>query len=143
MTVGLDCILGRNTGVYASPTWSSILAVKDLTLPMEITKVPKDSRASPFKQNAIGQIAYSLSFGIVRDDDKTSYVALRTAALSRTPVDLAVADGAIATTGTTYIRLQLAIAKFEEKQNLEGAIEADVELTVNDGVTHPPIAVTV
>lgn len=143
MTVGLDCILGRNTGAYSSPTWSSVLAVKDLTVPGEATKIDKSSRASIFKQYTMGQIALSLSFGLIRDDDKTSYTAFRTAFLGRTTVDLAIADGVIATTGTIYMRMQLGVAKFEEKQGLEGAIEADVELVPTDGVTHPPAMVTV
>lgn len=143
MPVGLDGIAYRNTGSHGSPTWSAILSVKDVTLPMSATKVDASSRAATIKQHKVGQVEMGIAFPMVRDDDKTNYVAIRSACLARTPLDIAIADGPIATTGTVYCRMQVGVFKFEEKQPLEGVFESDIELGNTDAVTNPPVFVTV
>ena len=44
--LGLDCVLHRNTGSYATPTWNACPNVKDLTLSMEKSEADVTTRAS-------------------------------------------------------------------------------------------------
>lgn len=143
MTVGLDNKLYKNTGTYGSPTWTEMTSVKDLSMPIEKNSSPATSRASAFEMMAEGLIKIGLNFTMLRDADATGYGAIRAAAIARgTTFDMAIASGAIATTGTVYLRADFAIFGFTQKEDLEDPVTADVTANLIYS-SHSPAVTTV
>ena len=48
--VGIDCKLYRNTGTYASPTWSEIPLTRDLTLKRSAGKADSTARDATYDE---------------------------------------------------------------------------------------------
>lgn len=144
MPSGLDCYFYRDTGTYGSPVWTLQPAVRDLSKSGETGMADGSSRTTRFKTWVRTLKDIGLSFGYVKKTaDATNYAAWRSAWLADTDLDLAIADGPIATTGTNYVRIQMGISKWEETEPLENVVMAQIELKVTDGDTHPPAVVTV
>jgi hypothetical protein len=123
--VGLDMYLYRNTGSYGTPTWVVVENVRDLNGADSMAEADVSRRGtavtgSGFKQNEPTLREMSFDWEMVRDEADADFTALRTAYAARTLVEFAFADGAIATTGTNYFRIECKIFGFERSEPLEG-----------------------
>lgn len=103
---GGECKLYYNTGTFGSPTWTEIPGVIDLNWAMDATYADISSRRSIFRMEAKALTGLTVNWGYRRRQgvSDTVFTALRGYALARTKFELAIADGAIATTGTQYLR---------------------------------------
>jgi len=102
LKVGQDHKLYYNTGTNASPTWVLICIVGDVSLNISIGNAEIDLRCSNYLMGLPAKIEAGLDFTMARDIGGTIHDALRAIALARTPTQFAVANAAIATTGTQY-----------------------------------------
>lgn len=141
--VGLDGILYYDTATYASPTWAILPNVKDLQIPGDVGSAEGSSRAARWKSFERTLRELGLSFGYIKKVGDTLYALLQTNFFTDVNMDVAIADGPIATTGTKYIRIQLGIFKWEQVEPLEGIVMANIEMKCVDGITHPPVVTTV
>lgn len=103
--LGKDCRLYRNTGTAGSPTWNECPNVEDLGLDVSHDEVEVSIRASGgVKWFEAGMRADAIEFSSLRDTDDADQTAFFTAAMARTSIDFAVAEGNIATAGTRFYR---------------------------------------
>lgn len=126
---GLDCRTYRNTGTWASPTWNEITLAKDVSLDISKSKASAKSRLSAYSFNWHGMVDAPITLNIIADPAVDDYDVLKDAAVSRTTVlDVALANGAIATTGTRYFRAEYGVFGWKQGQPLEDLETIDVEL---------------
>jgi len=120
--VGLDMKLYYNSATFASPTWVLLANVRDLTGPDSFSEADVSKRGSGRKQTEPALRDISIEWEMVYDDlDVTGFVEMQTRYYNRTLTELALADAAIATSGTHYLRVECKLLKFERNEALEGA----------------------
>ena len=123
-----DAKLYYNTGTYASPTWSEISNVKDLTLNLDKDETDVTTRASGgFKEFVDGLIDAGIEWGMLWDDNDTPFAAIRTAFFDKTAVEFLVLDGDVATSGNEGLRVTCMIKSFTRNETLGEALMIDVE----------------
>jgi hypothetical protein len=105
-TVGREAKTYYNTGSFASPTWTLIDRIVDLDWDMPARWADISSRWSLWAMEAKALIGLVVNFGYRRRQgmSDTVFTALRGYAIGTTKQELALADGAIATTTTQYLR---------------------------------------
>lgn len=127
--MGKDAKLYRNTGTNASPTWNEIPNCRDLSLGDSMTEVDVSARdGGGFNLVDVALQALELSFQMVGDYADADFVALQTAYYARTAIIFATASGAIATSGTQYVKLPAKITKFEKGEELDGVTMFDITI---------------
>jgi hypothetical protein len=126
MRVGTDCVLLRNTGTYGTPIWDAIGNTQDVTVALTKNEASVKVRGTQWEQVRgtikVGSIEWSMAY----DGADTDWIALKDAFLAGTAVDLAAADGPIATSGTVYYRQVSEITAFGRKEPLEEFLGTDV-----------------
>jgi hypothetical protein len=143
MKIGLEMKLYRNTGTYESPTWTEMTNVRDVTLNLEKGEADVTTRGSGGFRATKGTLKdASLEFESVYDPDDADYVALETAYFNDTALDVAVADGDIAVSGTKYIRAEMEVFSFSRSEPLEEGVTVSVSMKPTYSA-HPPAQVTV
>lgn len=123
---GLECKAYYNTGTFASPTWTLITRVIDLTYQMPAEWADVSSRASAWKMEAKTLTGLQVSFGYryINGTD-TVFAAIRGYAMATTKAELAIADDAIATTGTQYLRGTYQFEMGQTGQQLTSGVQVD------------------
>ena len=128
LRAGLSAKLYRNTATWGTPTWSEITPVKDLTLNLEMSVAEVKARLSAFVQNLTCLKSISVDFNMINDTSIANHGTLRDAFFAGTLVGFAVADDAIATSGTEHFRFEGYVTKWNVTQNLEEAMMVDATL---------------
>src|SRR5581483_8840149 len=127
--LGLSAVFALNTGSYGSPVYSGVTETRDLKLPADFKPADSSTRGMggyATKEPTLtdlsvqGQLLYNPS-------DSTVFAALMAAAYGKTPVEVAVADGPIATSGTSYLRFTGKFGKWEKGEELENVQMVDFE----------------
>jgi hypothetical protein len=121
--IGGDCKLYYDSASsVASPTWVLIPKAQDVNLPDSLEEVEASARHSKEKKYLGGQQDMGIEFGYLYDTaDDTVFAFLRTAYINRTPIQVAEADGAIATVGTTYGKNWYIVTSMPSAEELNGA----------------------
>jgi hypothetical protein len=126
MKVGTDCVLLRNTATYSAPTWDPIGNTQDVTITLTKNEATVKVRGTVWEQvrgtTKVGSVEFSMAYA----GDDTDWLSLRDAFMQGNAVDLAVADGPIATTGTIYYRQVSEVTAFSRKEPLEEFLGTDV-----------------
>lgn len=129
MLIGLDCVVQRNTGTYASPTWSAITTISEVTVSAERGKADVSTRGSGGWKMEKGTLkSLSLEFDIKDKNGDTEFNAIREAYLNGTQLDLAVTDLPIATSGAEGFRAYFEVESISRKEPLEDAVVYSVKL---------------
>lgn len=126
--VGLDQKIYRNTGTYGTPVWNEITITMDLTTNHESEKAEARIRGNSAVQTKPLHQRDPIDLTILADTAVDDYNALRDAWLNRTVLDLAVADGAIATTGTQYWRADYYAYGFARGEPIDGFATVNIPL---------------
>lgn len=127
--LGMQAKLYRNTGDYATPVWVELTNAKDVTLNLEKGEADVTTRGNNgWKATAATLKDMSVEFQMVYDTEDSSYSALEQAFFQDEIVEVAVADGVIATEGTKYIRASMEVFNFSRNEQNEEAITVDVTL---------------
>jgi len=118
----------RNTGSVATPVWSEIdevgdVSIADLTMNWAELKRRGNSFAKGLA-SIIGMIAVEarLIYGL----DATNYDAIRAAALAGTVEQYAIMNGDITTSGNEGMKIPLGVENFPWDQPLEDVVGHDV-----------------
>lgn len=111
--IGLDMKLYMNTGSYASPTWTLVKNVIDLKFDpgtaAEVQAKTRGDGTDDHDQWEPGLKAASYEWGMRWKKNDTELQAFVDAWKNRDMVELAFADGPIATAGTTFWRQECKI----------------------------------
>lgn len=127
--VGLDLVLYYNaSNSYNSPSWTALSTVKDLKWPFEKDKAQAFARLSGLKQHVRGLKGVPLEFNILRDLVLTDWATLQASFTADIVLDMAIANGPIATNGTIYFRADYMVFGFKANEPLAEASTADVEM---------------
>jgi len=128
--LGMNAKLYYNTATYGTPTWTLITNVRDLTLNLDSESADVTTRAnSGWKTEVVTLRSASITFQAIYDKSDTASQALFDAYLAGTIKDFAVADAAIATSGTEYFRAECYVKAATITQPLTDAIKHDFTLT--------------
>lgn len=135
VNAGVSCKLYYNSGTHGSPTWVAVDDAKDVMVNLGMGKAEVKRRGNGWVQTLPTLKTAPITFGMVREVANTPHNTLRDAYLNKTVMDFAVADGAIATTGTQYFRADYYLYAFPINQPLEEAedinVEADLAVSSN------------
>lgn len=128
---GFECVMSYNSGTDASPAWVPMPMVRSLSETESYTKIDISTRASANKKYFAGQADVSVSFDYLyrKGETDTVFTFLQTSKDARAAVQFAIADGPIATSGTEYSKDFYQITKFDKKQDLDGVMIFDIELS--------------
>ena len=120
---GQDCKLYYDSASnVASPTWVLITKAKDVSVPSTADAADASARYSRYKKYVAGLVDESIQFGYqYSTDSDTIWDALKGAYVAGTSLQMAVADGAIATNGTTYHKDWYIFTEFSSEENLDGS----------------------
>lgn len=140
---GLDCELYRNTATWASPTWNVCDNVIDVTIPFARTKIEVKRRGSDYKKYLGGLIDAPVTVKMIADEAETDYMAFKAAFLAKTAVNLAIADGAIATAGTVYHKADFVVLDMQIGEPLEDVRTVDIVFGYDARSANEPTNVTV
>lgn len=137
--IGLDGKLYRNTGTYASPTWTEIDNVKDVSFSCDADKADVTTRRSDgWKEYLMTLFDAGIEFEMVWDTEDANFTAIQDAFFSRGNLDIAVMDGDIAVDGAEGLRATVGVAKFGRKEPLAEAMTVDVSLVPVKNDNSPP-----
>jgi TP901-1 family phage major tail protein len=119
--------LYQNTGSYASPTWSLMGNVKDVTLNLETGEADVTTRGNDGWRATVATLREaSVEFEMIWDPSDAGFTAIQTAFFANSMVELAVMDGDITTAGSQGLRATCMITSFSRAEALEEAITASV-----------------
>lgn len=111
LKIGADFKLYYNTGTDASPTWVLVEIVGDVTVPLSLSTAEIKLRASSWDLGLPARHSAGFEFFLANDIDGTEWEALRGYFFSKTVVQYASTNGAIAASGVEYFS---AFAHFED-----------------------------
>jgi len=117
--LGANATINRNTASYGSPTWDQITIAKDVQIPTSMEEADASCKASLVKMMEPTLMALGVEFDIVEDVGQADYVALRTAFLARSSLDIKLCSNTIAT-GEYSIRADMKVFKWDRKEDLNG-----------------------
>lgn len=103
---GREAKLYYNSGTFGSPTWTEVPRVVDLNWDIPATWADVSSRWSLWRMEAKALQGLTVTFGYRRRQGVSDavFTALRGYGIGTTKQELAISDGAIATTGSQYLR---------------------------------------
>jgi hypothetical protein len=129
---GHKCKLYRNTGTHAVPVWAEIKGVGDVSIAdLSYGAAELKHRGSNFTKQLPTLIqAINVDVQLLHGVDTTNYDAIRTAFFAATINEYAVADGAIATTGTQAFIFPAFWSDFPWNQPLEEVTMHDARLSI-------------
>ena len=137
MKLGINGKLYKNDGDYATPTWTEITNVRDLTLNMDAAEADATTRANNrWRATAAALRDASVEFEMVWDTADAGFQAIRDAWKNGADLEMAVVDGDIATSGTEGLRATFAITGFNRNEPLEDTMTANV--TIKPGYSANP-----
>lgn len=136
--LGLNAKLYRNTADPATPAWSEITNVRDVTLNLEAGEADVSTRGNNGWRATVATLKdASVEFEMVWNAQDTNFAALRDAFLTNGSVELAVMDGDITTSGTEGLRALFTVSGFSRSEPLEEAITASVTVKPTLSTTPP------
>jgi|SRR5690606_22801541 len=122
-----DAKLYYNAGTYATPTWTEIDNVRDLTLNVTKDEVDVSTRGGGgWREFVDGLKDASVEFAMVWDDDDAAFTAIKNAFLNNTAVEFLVLDGAYNSSGSQGLRATCMVSSFTRNETLGEALMVDV-----------------
>lgn len=122
----------RNSGTHASPTWTEISEVGDVSIPdLSMGMAELKRRANNFTKNLATLIqAMAVEFRYHSGLGATMFGNLKTDFFAGTAREYAIMNGAIGTTGNQGLRMFAYVENFPWDQPLEDVPGHDVRLAI-------------
>lgn len=129
--MGVDSVMYRNTGTYASPTWTACTSVRNLKYDKDSSKAEVGARKhGGRKVYKKSRVDFSLDFDVLithndasNGDLPADVDAFLTAADAGSSVELLILDGPIATDGNRGHRAHILLDKTSEDQGIDGEVK--------------------
>jgi hypothetical protein len=109
-----------NSATYGSPTWVLVTLARDVNINTTAEEGDSSSRVSELGTTEPTLTRIAIDFELINDPANADIILLDTRFLAKTLTEFAFADGPIATTGTTYRRLETKLFEASEGQPLAG-----------------------
>jgi hypothetical protein len=118
---GKDAKLYNNSGTYGTPVWDEIAAVREIQVPDgDFEEIEASGRDYPLKLSEPGNFQFSIEGKIRTNESDTDFIALETAALAKSQLDIMILTGGSATNGNRGFRMDFKLHKFfGEDQNID------------------------
>lgn len=131
-TVGKNMKLYRNTGTVATPTWTEVAEIGDVSIPdLSRGLAELKRRSNDFVKNLAALIqSIAVEFTLVHGLDATNFDAIRQAFFNGTAEEYAVMNGDISTSGNEGLRVPVLVENFPWDQPLEEVSGHEVRLAV-------------
>ncbi len=127
--LGMEGKLYFNAGDYATPDWKELKNAKDVTLNLEKGEADVTTRGNAGWRATVGTLKEgSIEFEMVWDTEDEGFAALQNAWFGDTPIEMAVMDGPIATSGSQGLRATMSVISFSRKEPLEEAMSVSVSV---------------
>jgi len=131
-TTGFNNKLYRNTGSVATPVWSEVNQIGDVSidgLTRGLAELKR--RATQFTLNLPSLIqSITASFRLHHGLDSSTFTALRQAFFAATVIEWAIMDGDIDVAAAEGLRIPMLVSDFPWEQPLEDVSGHDVKLAV-------------
>ncbi len=126
---GLDAILYRDTANnVASPTWSAIDIVKDITIAADVGEADMSVRGVTIEMVVPTIIKFGFDLTILYQPNNAHYQALLAACFGRTWINLAAMNGNILTTGNDGAKGPWGVYNWTREEPLEGPLMIKMKL---------------
>lgn len=122
---GIDCKVYRNSATYASPTWSLVNPVIEVTVNLENSAFDASNRVNNYRLQLPALTDISVDIRMHKDKADTDFEALEDAAQGRTTIDLLILDGVNTLDASDGWRIQGFFTSWNESQPLEDAVTVD------------------
>lgn len=129
-STGFNMKLYRNTATVATPTWSEVAEVADVSIP-DLTRLTAQLKRRAKKwTKALASLIDSIAveFRLHHGLDATNFDAIQANFFDGTIEEWAVMNGDISTTGNEGLRLPALVTNFPFDQPLEDVAGHDVRL---------------
>ena len=120
--IGDDCKAYHNTGTYPVPVWNEVTNIEDLSLPLSKTLAEFKTRGSKWILKRSGKIDSGIEFKYIYDKADDDWSVLRDGFLNNTPIEFAIMDEAIATSGAQGLRATCEVVEMPMDQPLEDGV---------------------
>lgn len=134
----------RSAGNFASPTWSEISAIKDLTVNAQWDTTDAPDRSTVVKGMAKTLLGLSVSGSMKASDSGVAVGAVLDAMLGATAsMDVMVLDGSSSTNGARGYRYEAIVTQANQDQNIQNALYWDVDFAPSGFADNAPQSVLV
>jgi hypothetical protein len=106
----------RNSATFGTPTWVEMTFINDLVVNPVWGTSPANDRSSQVGSEAPALLSLSVTGTVKVMQSDTGYLALRTAFLAATPIDLMFLTGPSTTTGESGFRCEWLIKSMSQDQ---------------------------
>ena len=137
--IGLDAKLYRNTATWATPTFDEVSTVQEVTTTIDGAEAEGKTRGLAWTEFDRGLLNGAVNLTLLYDGSDADFQALRDAFFNKTNLELFVADGEAATTGTQGLRAEFRVTSFERGEPLEEGLTAVFTVKPALGATNKPI----
>ena len=115
-------------GTYAVPVWAEIPYVKDLSISSATDKLEDTDRGSTVKKYCSGQMDLECTMNLSYRAGTDEMRVLRDAHMDRETLEVAIMDGAIATSGSEGFRFHSKVFSHDWDQPMQDVMGIDVTL---------------
>jgi len=138
-----NAVIHYNTGTYATPTWTPIANVRNVTLTDNADPVDVTTRSSggikEFKQ---GLKNVSCDFEILYDTSAAGFSSLETAYDGGTAVELLIHEDSATVSGAKGIRGEFTVLQFDIEQSFGDALVVNVSVSPTPNANAVPTRFT-
>lgn len=124
----IKAVIYRNTGTYASPTWTAMTLVRDVNISRPWDFASADVRATRVKLYAPTQMDFAVTVTMRCDDADAAYLAVDAAAISGAAIEFLILDGPITTEGSRGVRSSFHISDTGQDQAIGNVLYKNYEL---------------
>jgi hypothetical protein len=129
--MGKNAIAAYNSATYSTPTWVTIVAVRDVSVSLGKNMGTVTSRETDWELKGAGFKTASVTFGYLHEPTTdTVFDALLDSYIADTPVDMIFSDGAVATTGNQGLRAHFIVSDMSQSQDMEEPLMFDFTIDV-------------
>lgn len=126
--IGVDAIASRNTANYASPTWSTVNNLRDVSIGLEVEDFDATVRGVAWVQHLPTLFDLEVSVNALWVTADTGLQAILTAFWSRSSIDMAFTDIAIATQTADGVRAPFGVFSNTRNEALRDGLNLDWSL---------------
>ena len=141
--IGLDAKLYRNTGPWATPAYDEVTNAQEITTTIDASEAEAKARGMSFVEFDRGLLSAAINITMLYDGADADYVALRDGFLNKQDVELFIADGGSAVSGTQGLRGEFRILSMERGEPLEEGLTVVFTAKPALGATNKPIWQTI
>ena len=127
---GFDGTVYFNSGTYGAPTWNLVSAIRDASVDATMSEVDASTRqGGGLTQSEPIMLSLGLTGKIRTDEaDTTGYLAMESAFLGRTSLDILILDNPNTLSGARGYRFDAKCFKLGEDQALDNLLFREFEL---------------